>query len=59
MFSEDVDGVVISVDIAVPDDRPFLKVAAVVITHISVFRTSLSDPGGDACQGTLRVGADR
>ena len=46
-FGEDVRGVVVGVDIVVPDDRSYVKVAAVVIVHINVFRTSLGDPGGD------------
>ena len=48
-FGEDVCGVVIGVDIVVLDDTPCAEVAAVVIAHIDVFRTSLGDPGGDVC----------
>ena len=46
-FGENVRGVVICVDIVVPDDRSCVKVAAVVMTHIDVFHMSLGDPGGD------------
>lgn len=58
-FDEDACGVVIGVDLAVLDDPPCVKVAAVVIAHINVVRTSLGDPGGDFCQGALRIGVDR
>ena len=48
-FGEDVRRVVVGVDIVILDDPPCVKVAAVVIAHINVFRTSLGDPGGDVC----------
>ena len=48
-FGEGVRGVVIGADVVVPDDRSCVKVAAVVIARIGVFRTSLGDLGGDVC----------
>ena len=48
-LGEDVRGVVVGVDVVVPDDRSCVKVAAAATAHINVYGTSLGDPGGDVC----------